>query len=312
MLLFFCLLVVTEGFLFSNPRLIRKWSIRATEDRPDFDPKEFEEALKRAGPVWGGGPGASISDPDKSEILSKIRDEQIAQAEQIFRKYPFEETQLPVLPDCNNYYSGSFGDFFWHQNADQVYVYMPIEESVSKKDIDVKFAAKSVEVFVNGERFAFFECLERIIPDGSFWLVEASEKNGKRYIQLDLEKRFRMINWKSLFGVPEGKVAMDIEAEANRSKMLEKLFAANKGMSKIMTNGPLDPESMEKMMQNEDLVKMISDQVYGPRGDNGEDYSGAFENGEGVVLDGTEESPGWSNGGDEIIDAEMVTEEEDE
>lgn len=257
------------------------WRASSPGATPDtFDAREFEDVLKRApgSSIWGGGAGGTNED-----VLRQIRNEQVAKAgEEIYRKYPFEETQLPLLPDCNNYYSGSFGDFFWHQNADQVYVFIPIDESIGKKDVEVKFQAKSVEVKVGGSQVVAFQCLERIIPDGSFWVVEASQKDGKRYIQLDLEKRFRMINWKNLFGVPategEAKSTADLES---RSKMLEKLFAANKGMSRITGE---NAESVNDMLDNEDLVKMISDRVYGPTGaEDGEDMSGLL--GEGIVLD---------------------------
>jgi len=242
-----------------------------------FDAREFEEALKKAGPMppsaSSGGKGG-----DGDEVLKMMREEQKLQREQIYREYPYEQTELPILPDRNNYYSGSLGDWFWHQNADQVYVFIPLPEGVGKKDIDVKFSALSVEVLIDDKRLAYFECLERIIPDGSFWVVEASAKDGKRYLQLDLEKRFRMINWKNLFDKappsPASKTGGSSPADLeSRSKMLEKLFAANKGMSKIMKDAGQDPETVDEMLENQDLVKMISDKIYGPRDEGGEDLS---------------------------------------
>ncbi len=79
--------------------------------------------------------------------------------------------KLPVLPDCNNYYSGKFGDYFWHQNADQVLVYLPIGDDVDKSDIDVIFDVRKVIVNVKDQELISFSCLERIIPDGSFWIL---------------------------------------------------------------------------------------------------------------------------------------------
>jgi hypothetical protein len=119
----------------------------------------------------------------------------------------------------------------------------------------VKFEARSVNVKVKGEEVIEFQCLERIIPDGSFWVFE-EDQDGKKYLQLDLEKRFRMINWKSLFGEP---VQEDLDEVEKRSDMLKKLFAANKGMGKITGK---EPESMDDMMSNEELVKMISRKIY--------------------------------------------------
>lgn len=188
-------------------------------EKESFDGKEFEAALKSMGPIWD----KKLSSAD-SNILNSIRDDQISKSEEIFREYPYEYTALPLLPDCNNYYSGSFGEYFWHQNADQVYVYLPINEDVSKNDIQVSFEARKVAVSINGNEEISFQCLERIIPDGSFWIVEV-DKDGKRYIQLDLEKRYRMINWKCLFGEPTVEETQAME----KSQMLEKLFSANKG-----------------------------------------------------------------------------------
>ena len=247
----------------------------------NFDPKEFEDVLKKSagGSVWGGVGGGT-----NEEVLNKMRAEQEAKsAEEIYRKYPFEETQLPLLPDCNNYYSGSLGEFFWHQNADQVYAFIPIDDSVTKKDVDVNFQVKSVEVKVSDKLVVAFQCMERIIPDGSFWVIETSQKDGKKYLQLDLEKRYRMINWKNLLGAPKGdsqqRDKKDPDDQESRSKMLEKLFAANKGMARITGK---EEESMNEMLDNKDLVRMISDKVYGPTGEDGEDLSGLL--GEGVVL----------------------------
>eukprot|EP01041_Mallomonas_annulata_P004048 gene4049-8054_t len=211
----------------------------APDSFDDASAVEFNNILKSVSPVWG-----TKSEP-VNEIVSELRGEQMLKSEQIFRKYPFENVTLPVLPDCNNYYSGKFGEYFWHQNAEQVYVYIPISDEVSKKDIKVDFAARKVTVNIHEQELTSFECMERIIPDGSFWVIEEGV-NGQRYIQLDLEKRFRMINWKNLFGEPPVLSARD--TEAMRSEMLEKLFAANKGMS-LLTGAP--PEEINDMSDEE-------------------------------------------------------------
>lgn len=164
-------------------RLIRT-SLQVMLPEDDFNAKDFDDMLKTTGPVWKT---ASQDSP----TIAKLREEQIAREENIYRVYPFDDIKLPVLPDCNNYFSGQFGDYFWHQNADQVYVYIPVEGDVSRKDVEADFQALSVTIKVKGEQQIFFKCLERIIPDGSFWTFE-KDPAGKQYIQLDLEKRFRM------------------------------------------------------------------------------------------------------------------------
>jgi hypothetical protein len=198
----------------------------------------------------------------------------MAMEESTFREYPFEDRGLPLLPDVNNYYSGQTadGEMFWHQNSDNVFVFIPLEDDTKKSQIEVDFQALHVKVKLPGKDTIELTCLERLIPDGSFWIIE-EDKQGKRYLHLDLEKRFRMINWKSLFGEPVTEdSADDIE---KRSQMLEKLFAANKGMAKMTGQ---EPESMEEMMGNEDLVRMMADQIYGPE-------VVGVEDGEGNRLD---------------------------
>ena len=111
--------------------------VHANTGDDDFDGADFNEALKAAGPI----PNNAFSNPDP-ELLDGIRAEQVclqnslslwstsihftsveltpiqaARDEAIYREYPFANTSLPILPDCNNYYSGKFENYFWHQNA---------------------------------------------------------------------------------------------------------------------------------------------------------------------------------------------------
>lgn len=237
-----------------------------TNSDTNFDAKGFEEALRSISPTNG-----KSVDATRNAVIADIREEQIS------RKYPFDDytEQLPILPDCNNYYSGKYGDYSWHQNADQVFVYLPVEDDVTKRDVEVKFEALSVQLFINDELITEFATIERLIPDGSFWVFE-TDKNGQKYIQLDLEKRYRMINWKNLF--IEAPKTTESEAE-NRRKMLESLFAANKGMSKMTGK---EPESMEEMVKNEALMKMIREVNSEPEFTEDSDYEGDEEE---VILD---------------------------
>ena len=195
--------------------------------------------------------------------------------EETFREYPesFREAGLPLLTDHGNYWSGRSGDMFWHQNSDNVFVFIPLGDDMNKRNINVDFQALGVEVTLPGKDTIKISCLERLIPDGSFWIIE-EDKQGNRYLHLDLEKRFRMINWKSLFGEPPAEDS-DADEIEKRSQMLEKLFAANKGMAKMTGQ---EPESMQEMMENEDLVRMMADKIYGP------EVMGV-EDGEGNRLD---------------------------
>jgi hypothetical protein len=218
------------------------------EDIPsEFDPSDFQKFMRQYNDVQGPEPA--------DDIIDGMREEQNARGEEIFRKYPFEDTKLPVLPDCNQYFSGKYKDYIWHQNADQVYVYIPIDSSITKKDIDVEFRALKVVVHIKELPDITFDTVERIIPDGSFWTFEKNSQ-GELYLQLDLEKRFRMINWKSLFEEARANPKLD---ELRRTEMMEKLFAANKGMSKL-TGQPA--ETMDEMMSNEQMVKMMGQKYF--------------------------------------------------
>ena len=226
-------------------------SLAISSNNADFDAADFEKALKSMGPVW------NTANSDDKAIIDGLREEQDEQEkkEEIFRKYPFDNVKLPILPDCNNYYSGKFGDYFWHQNADQVYVFIPVDGSIGKNDVDVKFEAKRVVVSITGKDSFSFDCLERIIPDGSFWVFEEDKNDkSKKYLLLDLEKRLRMINWKNLFGP-----APELKSPSEQNDLLQKLFAANKGMAKIMGDGA-SPESIKDMLQDEKLMRSITEE----------------------------------------------------
>ena len=92
--------------------------------------------------------------------------------------------------------------------------------------------------------------------------------------------------------------------------MLEKLFAANKGMAKLTGQ---EPESMDEMLQNEDLVRMMADKIYGPEVVGVEDNEGNrldeilanidFDANDiaGVTLDDDEEE-GHGEDNDGVID----------
>jgi hypothetical protein len=66
-----------------------------------------------------------------------------------------------------------------------------------------------------------------------------------------------MINWKNLFTAASEEDPEDLKER--RNEMLEKLFSANKGMSKL--NPGSQVESIEEMMKNSDLMKMLNSDI---------------------------------------------------
>lgn len=227
------------------------------ERNDDFNPSDYIKVLN-------GAPSNAASGNDKqsSEFLSAMRDMQIQKYldEEVYRKYPFENYDLPILPDHDNYYSGKYKEFFWHQNADQVIMYISFSnitntETITKKDITSEIQAQSIKLSVLDKVVLEVKLFDKIVPDGSFWVIESDANTGEKYIQLDLEKRFRMINWRRfVFEKEESSQSLD----ERRAETLKKLFQANKGISKLTGNAP---ETIEEMTDNEQLMKMIGNDV---------------------------------------------------
>jgi len=221
----------------------------------DFDAEEFEEALQSAGPLWNSDSSSSSGVDNRFSVDEEELD---SGKEKIFRKYPFEGLKLPLLQGHDQYYSGELGDDFWHQNANEVFAYVPVDSDIDRKDVQAEFQAKCVKLFVRGESRLEFECSERIIPDGSFWTFEQDSAGGK-YILLNLEKRFPMMNWGRLLAAGGEESNSKESIDERRTDLLKKLFESNKGISKL---SGLEPESMEEMMKNGALTRMIADEVY--------------------------------------------------
>lgn len=142
----------SQGFQFRYRRFPPHRFRSSTSD--DFDPKDFIKVLK-AGSSSFTPPPTNYN--EGAEFVDELK-------EQIFRKYPYADIELPVLPDCDNYFSGKSGDFFWHQNSDQVFVFFPLKNDIDKRDISVKFQALKVEVNIGDSDPISFNCMERIIP----------------------------------------------------------------------------------------------------------------------------------------------------
>jgi len=204
--------LMSSGFL----KPTRKYGIIS-----GFEAKDLEELVKPIGTVLKSPTidPASFSQYNLS-TAAKAANASEGDVEKVFRTYPFEDLGLPLLQDHNNYYSGSFKDMFWQQNADNFFLFVPIGDDIERRDIHVQFEALSVCVKIRGEIVAQFPCEQRLIPAGSFWLFD-KDVNNQRYLHLDIEKRYRMINWNKLFGEPETLSAS--ERLAAKSKVRSRL-----------------------------------------------------------------------------------------
>jgi hypothetical protein len=162
---------------------------------------------------------------------------------------------LPTLGGSTKYSSGVFKtsqNCSWYQNSHNVFIYFPIQESSTKDDISVTFSVTVVNISVVNQFSKSFRVFDSIIPMGCCWSIEQSNA-GDKFILVDLEKRNLLVDWKSLF--PTNYSTSEVAAEAEKSKLLERLFAANKGMSKVTG---FDPDTIEDMLKNEDLIESIS------------------------------------------------------
>jgi hypothetical protein len=179
--------------------------------------------------------------------------------EVVGREYKFHHLKLPHLVGSQNYYCGIYRNCFWHQNADQVLIHCPLNPVAKTKDIRATFEVFNVSLRVNDIPLVSFICPERIIPHGSFWTIE-NDIDGEPYIQIDLEKRYRMLNWKSLFGELNNSSSVtdnnqrETHLDEKKSKVLQRLLDANKGLSKITG---LPPETISDIMNNEDVLNEI-------------------------------------------------------
>jgi hypothetical protein len=224
--------------------------------------------------------GSEFSKLDETDIVTAIRSQTfdpLDLKEERFRKFQFQKYNLPSLSDCNNYYSGKFGTSFWLQDADHVLIYLPIvDDSLESKDIKMKFEASKFIISLNPPHNVPVQHTvnlpEKVIPDGCFWTIEECNPKDdsmpmipKRFIQLDLEKRLRMLNWKNLFKDAPVLSEEDAEFEDNRKNdLLEKLYSANKGMSKLAgvdEDDNLSFETLEEMKNNPDLMRSITSEV---------------------------------------------------
>ena len=269
-------LALNYGFMAFNYRLSKcvfnlDQSLQMNDGTDDL--RELNEVMK----MTESSLGKKLTNGDTDDILRALKEEQDSRiGDEIISRQFETETTLPVLPDCNNYYSGTYNGMTWHQNSDQVYVYIPIDADIRKSSIEVKFEARYIQVSIDGQDDIVFACFERIIPDGSFWVIEQDDNDSTgetKYIMLDLEKRFRMINWKNLFGgVSEEQ---EIDDETRRKEMLAKLLGSKAGA-------------------------ML--------GENAENIMNSNFGDIDIDIGGNDSSDKDSSGGDTIADAEIVSE----
>jgi len=210
-------------------------------DPSTMSPDELAEAEKYIEQYLGNAK-EKVQETFKEKAMKTVDKILIAQHQakghEIYRKFPFDHLKLPILQDCNNYYSGSFQGRFWHQNADQVYFCIPVSDKLKTKEVEINFEPKKVQIKVRGEEALSFEFFDNIIADGSFWMFE-SDQFGMKYILLDMEKRYRMVNWNSL-------LAGIVDQDATRNAVLMEQMMNNQHLADKAAFGEDDEEEGEE------------------------------------------------------------------
>mmetsp|Transcript_42406 Transcript_42406/g.76130 ORF Transcript_42406/g.76130 Transcript_42406/m.76130 type:complete len:284 (+) Transcript_42406:31-882(+) len=84
-------------------------------------------------------------------------------------------------------------------DAEEVYVYVPIEDSIKAKDCDVKIGKKTLKVGLKGQEEAIIDdqLWKEINADESSWEIE-KDSSGKRCIILTLMKKGKWDRWEYL------------------------------------------------------------------------------------------------------------------
>lgn len=100
-----------------------------------------------------------------------------------------------------------------HQNEDQILIHIPLRDvareakgrdrisadRINSGDVELAVTASTISLSIQGNPiFKAVPLFRAVIPDGSFWTFEVGGTDKKRYIQIDLEKRQRMVNWNRL------------------------------------------------------------------------------------------------------------------
>jgi hypothetical protein len=106
--------------------------------------------------------------------------------------------------------------------------------------MEILFEKKQVSVKVNDEMFFDFQCLEKINCDESNWSLETVDEDGSKYLYLNLQKKLKFENWKTLC-LQQQDVLLDKTIVANLT-LSNNIFmfleggAAKNAIQKILKN----------------------------------------------------------------------------
>mmetsp|Transcript_78244 Transcript_78244/g.205971 ORF Transcript_78244/g.205971 Transcript_78244/m.205971 type:complete len:279 (-) Transcript_78244:47-883(-) len=91
------------------------------------------------------------------------------------------------------------GKYYWvaPDDADEIKIYMPIEEGIKAKDLDIKFGKKTLKAGIKGQDPIIDDALWKDCdPDESSWEIDTDK--GKRCAVLSLFKKSKSDRWEYL------------------------------------------------------------------------------------------------------------------
>jgi hypothetical protein len=147
------------------------------------------------------------------------------------RSVAFAEFGEAGLPEASRrYYRGTFlrGNGSWHQTTHNVYVLIQLAPDIVSDDICVDFQTRLMNIDIRGGALRI-KTFDRLVPSGCFWTLERPPADrgseAAAFLRLDLEKRYPLVNWQSLFDAEDGARGSSTSAPADDLAVGRREFA---------------------------------------------------------------------------------------
>jgi hypothetical protein len=158
----------------------------------------LEDPLRSVSYDWEG---RDIANPEDALDFAGERERQEAAREKRswMKPYP-NDTELPQLASNSIYPQGGFNEYLWQQNSDLVWLFVPVQNSISKEDVNISVTASTVDVVMEGEHLLSFRPYGTVKNTESFWYFE--DVGERKYVLLELVKALPYRTWDWLFQLP--------------------------------------------------------------------------------------------------------------
>uniref|UniRef100_A0A7S2V6G0 CS domain-containing protein n=1 Tax=Fibrocapsa japonica TaxID=94617 RepID=A0A7S2V6G0_9STRA len=170
----------------------RAFSNRVTSRAGDID--DLEEYKRIIDPSSGieltSSPAGQKEKTDKEAIFKRQIEE--------LSSFPYDPFLFPELRDSTKYWRGATQEYKWEQNHNKVCIYIPVDETVDKSDVDVEFEVHRLLLKLGGRDTKVGGLLGGTIkPEDSYWFWESD--SSPPFITIELQKFKQYRNWEFLF-----------------------------------------------------------------------------------------------------------------